>query len=272
MNNPENIQLTLEYLSITVLGGLVIFQLKHFIIGSWTFWKGSKWRMARTIGIGLFWICNGLFFVLTVTNINSYVNSIPYILCGLYLPSVLAMLLLATSKQFRGFVDKISLKWSIQSVAGPARMMVGIIFLFWFFAGRLPGIFALIAGPGDWIAGVITFYAVSQLDIFKQVAGIKANHWSISDFKKNNIKSFFENQSKLNKNLNVAIAFVAFGILDFILAPASTAVSILNGNIPEELGQIPLTLIPLILVPQVLLLEVFAMRQLIGFKKILKSA
>jgi len=66
----------------------------------------------------------------------------------------------------------------------------------------------------------------------------------------------------MKRNLTIAILFVAFGILDFILAPASTAVSIFLGNIPEEMGRIPLTFIPLVLVPQVLLLEIFAMRQL----------
>ena len=72
---------------------------------------------------------------------------------------------------------------------------------------------------------------------------------------------------KLNRNLNISIAFVAFGILDFVLAPVSTAISIVNGTVPEEMGRIPLTLIPLVLVPQVLLLEVFAMHQLIGLKR-----
>jgi len=272
MNNQESIQLTLEYLSIIILGGLIVFQLSHFTIASWKFWKNNTFRLAITIFVAIFWIVYGTYFVTTVTNINSYVDAIPYVLCGLYLPSIICLLLLAVSKKFRRFVDRTSLRWTIQSVEGPARMIVGVIFLFWFFAGRLPGIVAWVAGPGDWIAGFIAFYAVKRLQVFKKTTGLTSKHWSITDFKNNLSKQNLNLQIiKLNKNLNIAIAFVAFGILDFILAPASTAISILNGNVPEEMGRIPLTLIPLVLVPQVLLLEIFAMHQLIGLKKIIKN-
>ncbi|QCW98997.1 hypothetical protein FGM00_02270 [Aggregatimonas sangjinii] len=272
MNPQENIQLTLEYLSIIVLGGLVIFQLLHFIIGSWRFWKNDKFRIFKTISVGIFWVIYGSFFVTIVTDMTSYYHAVPYVLCGLYLPSIIALFLIAVSKKFKDFVDQTSLRWTIQSVGGPARMIVGIIFLFWFFAGRLPGVVAWVAGPGDWISGYITFYAVKRLRIFKKTADLKTKHWSISDLKKNlGERMPIIPIYKLNRNLNIAIAFVAFGILDFILAPASTALSIFNGNIPEEMGRVPLTLIPLVLVPQVLLLEIFAMRQLIGLKKIIRN-
>ncbi|RMB56038.1 hypothetical protein EAX61_16270 [Dokdonia sinensis] len=272
MNDQENIQLTLEYLSIIILGGLIIFQLSHFTVAGWKFWKNDKFRIAKTIFVAIFWIVYGTYFVITVTNINSYADAVPYVLCGLYLPSLICLILIGVSKKFRKFIDQTSLRWTIQSVEGPARMIVGIIFLFWFFAGRLPGIVAWVAGPGDWIAGFIAFYAVKRLRIFKKTAGLTSKHWSIDDFKNNLSKQNLNLQiAKMNKNLNIAIAFVAFGILDFILAPASTAISILNGNVPEEMGRIPLTLIPLVLVPQVLLLEIFAMRQLIGLKKMIKT-
>jgi len=272
MNNQENIQLTLEYISILTLGGLVLFQLTHFTLASWKFLQNDKYRFFKTFLVPLFWIIYGSYFVTTVVNLNSYTESIPFVLCGLYLPSITAIILLGISKKFRNFVDQTSLRWTIQSVEGPARMIVGIIFLFWFFAGRLPGIVAWVAGPGDWIAGFIAFYAVKRLRIFKKTAGLTSKHWSIEDFKNNlNKKNLNLKIAKMNKNLNIATAFVAFGILDFILAPASTAISILNGNVPEEMGRIPLTLIPLVLVPQVLLLEIFAMRQLIGLKKIIKK-
>jgi len=270
MENSAHIQQTLEIISFLTLGGLVVFQLLHYILASWRFWENKKYRLGRTALVGMFWIGYGLFFVLTVTRIDSYVDAIPFVLAGLYTPSLLAILLLIFSKKFRAFVDQISLKWSIESVEGPARMIVGIIFLFWFFAGRLPGVVAWVAGPGDWIAGFISFYAVRRLQLFAKTAGVKNEHWSISDLRKQDFLAKLKaNKTDLRRNLWIAIAFVAFGIFDFIAAPASTAVSIMLGNVPEEMGRLPLTLIPLVLVPQVLLLEIFAMRQLLGLRKML---
>ncbi|NHF61430.1 hypothetical protein FK220_018905 [Flavobacteriaceae bacterium TP-CH-4] len=272
MTDEKTIQLTLEYLSFAVLGALVLFQLLHFVMAGWRFWKESPWRIVRTLAVGAFWVFYGLFFVITVTGIPSYKEAVPYVLCGLYAPSLLAIVLLILSQKFRKFVDRMSLRWTIQSVEGPARMIVGILFLFWFFAGRLPGVVAWVAGPGDWIAGFIAFHAVRRLHIFKDVAGIGNQHWSISDFRKGiQGKSFSPYKDRMKRHLNLAIAFVGFGILDFILAPASTALSIMLGEVPEEMGRLPLTLIPLVLVPQVLLLEVFAMHQLIGFKRLLQT-
>jgi len=273
MEQTAHIQQTLEVISFLTLGGLVIFQLLHYIVASWRFWENSNYRYLRTASVGLFWLFYGIFFVATVTNIGSYVDAIPYVLAGLYTPSILALLLLLFSTKFRNFVDQVSLKWSIQSVEGPARMIVGIIFLFWFFAGRLPGIVAWVAGPGDWIAGFISFYAVKRLLVFSKTADLHNDHWSITDFRKNMDNDKIQaNLPVLRRNLWIAIAFVAFGIFDFIAAPASTAISIANGTVPEEMGRLPLTLIPLVLVPQVLLLEIFAMRQLLGLRKILARA
>jgi len=150
-------------------------------------------------------------------------------------------------------------------------MIVGVLFLFWYFAGQLPGVVAWIAGPGDWIAGFISFFAVSKLKLFSNIAKIKNEDWSVSDWKTKNLQLTSTKQiQRLKRHLWIAIGLVAFGILDFILAPASTAISIAMGSVPEEMGRIPLTLIPLVLVPQVLLLEIFAMRQLFQLHKFLK--
>jgi len=271
MNADLSIPSVLETLSLIVLSGLVLFQWLHFVLAGWSFWRHSRYRLRNTAAVGLFWIAYGLFFVGTVTRIDSYVDAIPWVLAGLYTPSVLALLLFAFSGSFRRFGDRLSLRWTIQSVEGPARMIVGVFFLFWYFAGQLPGVVAWVAGPGDWIAGFISFYAVGHLLAFSDWAGIRNPHWSLADFRTQSPGKLTARQwTRLHRKLWIAIAFVAFGILDFIAAPASTAVSIALGEVPEEMGRLPLTLIPLVLVPQVLLLEVFALRQLLGLKRYLK--
>ncbi|WP_430909304.1 hypothetical protein [Maribacter sp. 2-571] len=272
MNTLWTAPRALDDASLLILGTLVLFQLTHYTVASWKFFKNSKGRFLKTASVTLFWIVYGVVFVSSVTAIPSYVNAVPYVLCGLYLPSVIAIVLLLVSQKFRTFTERMSLRWMIQSVAGPARMIVGMLFLVWFFAERLPGVVAWIAGPGDWISGFIAFFAVGYLTIFQKTAGLSDKHWSLTSFRKATAeKPFSRNKKILVRNLHIAIILVGFGILDFILAPASTAVSIALGEIPEAMGKLPLTLIPLVLVPQVLVLEVLAMHQLIGLKRMLRN-
>ncbi|MEL6253262.1 MAG: hypothetical protein AAFR87_14725 [Bacteroidota bacterium] len=268
MSDSNQIQWVLEGISFATLGGLAIFQYLHFVIASWRFWEGNKNRILYTALIALYWIAHGSFFLSYVPNIASYEKSVPYILLALYSPSIFALIGFAISPTFRRFSDQISLPWAIASVEGPARMIVGVLFLFWYFAGRLPGVVAWIAGPGDWIAGFISFYAVAHLSIFSKKAGISKKDWSLADLQASNLFSGKSlDLSKMKRKLNLAILMVAFGILDFFAAPISTQISVFWDNPPQEMGLLPLGIIPMLLVPQVLLLEVFAMRQMLVLKK-----
>jgi len=54
-----------------------------------------------------------------------------------------------------------------------------------------------------------------------------------------------------------AMGLVLFGILDFVAAPASSIFPIAMGEIPEAMGQIPLSMVPTCLVPTASTLEIW---------------
>ena len=158
------------------------------------------------------------------------------------------------------------------------RIMVGNIFIYWYFNQRLTAIFAWIAGPGDIIAGILSYYAVMRLSIFQEITGLQDEHWSINDLKKtskfdkeNNLNIDIDTIKKLKYNLRIATWFVWFGIFDFIAAPASTGVGIAIGTPADQVANVPLAFVPLFLVPTALVCEVIAMRQLIQLKKIVNQ-
>lgn len=257
------------YTSTIILFGLVLFQFGHYVIGAGRFWKNSPHRFRNTILVAGYWMAHGLFFVSIVLSIDAYEAAVPWIILGLYSPTLLTLLGIRFSRRFKGLADTIPLKWAVADVEGPARIIVGSIFIVWFFAGELPGVFAWVAGPGDIISGILALYAVRKLKPIAKMMGIETNTLSHQNFevsligKGNSIQALKE----ARKNTLWVIAILIFGIVDFIAAPLSSEISIILGKSPEALGQIPLTLVPLVLVPQVLLLEVLALRQSIRILK-----
>lgn len=256
MDNAAQIQQVLVAVSFVALGSLVIFQYLHYTIAAWRHWANHPNRRLLTGLVAVWWAGYGLFFLTAVPSFTSYVDALPLVLAGLYTPTVLALLGFASSPRFRAFVDRLSLRWLIESVEGPARVIVGVIFLFWYFAGDLPAVVAWVAGPGDILAGLLAFYAMRQLTPVANAADIKRPHWSITD-----ALTRLEQPTRFRSHVWAAAGLVGFGVLDFIAAPASTAVSIAWGTVPEAMGDLPLAMIPLLLVPQVLVLEVLALRQ-----------
>ena len=273
MSTDDDIQFVLALVSFAALGGLVIFQYLHYVVAAWRYWSDHPKRVTRTATVAIGWL---LFAVITLGVLPAsygYVEGLPFTLLALFGPALAALVLLAVSDRFRRFADSLSLRWMIQGFAGPARMIVGIIFLFWFFAGRLPGVVAWIAGPGDWIAGFITYYAVKRLQPIADTVGITDPHWSASEFLSRRGSDSIDaaTSTTLLAGLSAATICVAFGIADFIAAPASTTVAIAMHNVPEEMGNFPLVMIPHLLVPQVLVLEVLAMRQFFVLRRNLRQ-
>lgn len=267
MEAPE----VVSTVSFFILGGLIAFQSIHYLIGALRFWRDHPRKLIYTCLLMLFWVAQGLFFLTYVPSLDSYVKAAPLVVTALNLPPLLILLALMVSSSARKTVDRVSLKWSIASVEGPARIIAGMTFIVWFFAGMLPGYFAWVAGPGDMIAGVVAFVAVAHLRHLSTAVEIQQQHWSATDFLQavpQNLTS--QKKQDLQRHLFMAISLVAFGILDFILAPASSGWSIIMGKVPPEaLGQLPLGFIPMILVPQVFALEIIAMRQLLVMRKTL---
>lgn len=254
MDNAEQIQVVLENVTFVALGSLVVYQYLHYVVGGWRFWAGNPKRVLLTSFVAIGWAAYGFFFLTYVPSFSSFVDALPFELIALYAPTVLALIGFAVSARFRSFADRMSLRWTVWSVEGPARMIVGVFFLFWYFAGRLPGVVAWVAGPGDWISGFIALFAVRQLTPIAESVGIADPHWSASEYlsRRRADDARAGLPRAFQRNLLIAVSFVAFGIFDFLAAPASTAVSVAQGVVPQEMGQLPLASIPLLLVPQVI--------------------
>jgi len=63
------------------------------------------------------------------TQFDTYADSASVVVTALNLPAVLSVILLMTSKQFRGFVDQLSLTFFIETVEAVPRILVGFVFL-----------------------------------------------------------------------------------------------------------------------------------------------
>ncbi len=267
--SPQTQQMLL-ITSFVVLVLLAIYQYTHYVIAAWRY-RGTAINRPLLVGlVAVGWIAYGAFFLSVVPAIGSYTEAIPLVLAGLYTPTVLALVGFVVSKRFRAFVDTLSLRWLIASVEGPARIIVGVIFLFWYFAGALPAVVAWVAGPGDILAGLFAIYALRYLEPLAEAADVQEKHWSILDFLRR--LPVDVDPAQFQRQIGIVVGLVLFGILDFIAAPASTAVSIALGEVPEAMGMLPLAFIPLLLVPQVLVLEVLAMRQFYAYWKRIRAS
>ena len=274
MTKQEDSELVLDIISWICLGGMIIYQYGYFIY-YFQYMYPNK-RTLLTAIVAIYWLCQFFAFPAPVifTN-NAYDQPIYIVLLALYLPTIIVLIGMKISTSFCEILDNISLRWSIKNMEAWQRIMVGNIFIYWYFNQRLTAIFAWIAGPGDIIAGVLSYYAVMRLAVFQEVTSLENEHWSINDIKKkwnsNEIKIDENMIKRLRYNLRIATWFVWFGILDFIAAPASVRIGQMIGTPPEEISNAPLTFVPLFLVPTALVCEVIAMRQLLQLKKLLNQ-
>jgi hypothetical protein len=267
------IQEVIRIISLYILGGLVVFQSLHYFFGGLRFWKDHPRKYFYTACVMAFWAIHGALYLTLVPTLDSYIQAAPFVVLALYTPPLLVLAAILFSARFRNTCDRVSLRWAIQSVEGPARIIAGTVFIIWFFGGMLPGYFAWIAGPGDIIAGAISFWAVHRLKHVSEHLGVSDKHWSAGHLVER-VPIVIDSQQKqiFNRHIVFAMILVGFGILDFILAPASSGWSVIMGQVPNALGQIPLGLIPMLLVPQVFVLEIIAMRQLILIRRTLSNA
>jgi hypothetical protein len=107
----------------------------------------SKYNLSdknyMTLLVVLYWLfVHPMLLWVVETQFTSYLDSNPIVISALNLPSVLSVALLTTSSKFRAFVNKLSLRFSIEYVEAVGRIIVGLIFLAWCHQGCLPGYFA----------------------------------------------------------------------------------------------------------------------------------
>lgn len=214
------------------------------------------------------WVLYGTVNVATVTRASSYADAVGAVLLGLYVPALLAVVALAVSPAARARADRLPLRWLVATVQGWPRMVVGVVFLLWWAAGLLPAVVAWVAGPGDWIAGWAARREVRRLTPLARDAGIEHDDWTVAQLRRAPPGATSGAVRAHRTAVVVVLGVVAFGVADFVAAPASTAVAIALGDVPEAMGALPLALVPLLLVPQVLLLDVLAIHQLLELRRL----
>jgi hypothetical protein len=158
----------------------------------------------------------------------------PIPLGAVALAPVLAFLAaLSASSAVRRFVRSLDLR--ALTLAQTPRVIGGVFLLLWA-AGRLPAGFALPAGLGDLFVGVTAPFVASFV------------------------------VTRLPARRRLYVAWVAFGILDLVVAVTSgvlhspTSAGLLAGPVTTQpMGTLPLSLIPTFLVPLALILHVAAL-------------
>lgn len=261
----------LDIASYVILCGLAVYIWLLYVVGSWNLWKDNPRRLLLTVLVGGYWIAQGAFFLSLVPALQ--IQVIGFVAFALFLPPTAVFIALLTSDAARHTADRVSLKWAIETVEGPARIIVGTLFIVWFFLDRLPPIFAWIAGPGDIISGVLAIIAVHLLKPVAKYVEIERSHWSAKDVIDALPKSIPPEDAKMLLNrINIALAFVAIGIADFFAAPASAGVTFAVGAPATALSKRPLGFVPMLLVPMAFAMEVVAVRQLRVLKRHIRAA
>ncbi len=261
----------LDIVSYVILCSLAAFVWLEYVIGSWRLFAKSERRLLLTFLVGLYWIAHGTLFLSFVPALK--IINIPFVVSALFLPPTLVLIALLTSPAARDTADRISLRWTISTLEGAARIIVGTLFIVWYFMNRLPPIFAWVAGPGDIISGIAAFIAVAQLEPVAEYFEIERRHWSTSDIINSGPSVVApEDVPKLIKRLNIALILVIVGILDFFAAPISAGISLGLGNPARAMSSRPMGFVPMFLVPSVFAMEVVAVRQLIVVKRYIRSA
>ena len=261
----------LEIVSYVILVGLTAFVFVEYVVGSWRVFEKQRNRVLLTCIVGGFWIAQGAVFLSVVPALK--IINIPFVVLGLFLPPTVVLVLLLVSPLARRLSDDMSLRWTISTVESVPRIIVGTLFIVWFFLGRLPPIFAWVAGPGDIISGVFAIIAVFQLKGVAEYFGITSRHWSPNDIMNNKSVVVHEKDvPQLVKRINMAIWLVGFGIADFFAAPISAGITFGLGNPALPMSKRPMGFIPMWLVPAAFAMEVVAIRQLVVLKRFIRNA
>lgn len=247
----------LDIVSYVILDGFAAYMWQQYFIGSWNLWAESPRRLLFISLMGAYWIAHGVVFLSLVPALQ--IQVIGLVVLALLGPPTAVFIALLTSGAARRTADRISLKWAIETVEAGARIIVGVLFVVWFFLDRLPPIFAWVAGIGDIISGILAIIAVNLFKPVAKYVGIEKNHWSVKDLV-DALPNYIppEDAKMLLRRINIALAFVAVGIADFFAAPDSAAVYFIFGDPATALSKRALGFVPMLLVPMCFAMEVVA--------------
>jgi hypothetical protein len=193
-----------------------------------TSWSGAASifsTLAAAAGL-LMWVG----FTIVLATEREIGPQLPFMLFG---PPIALAIALALSSDVREIFDAIPMDWAVGRVIHPARIIVGALFLAAWYQGLLPAIFALLAGSGEIIAGLLSL----------------------------RVRQMILKRRSLPRN--AVLAWNCFGAANFVIALAATFMA---GNFDvaaAALERFPFALVPAFLAPIALMTHVVIFRHLI---------
>ncbi len=226
-------------MSLTLLIAVLFWIRIHKIVQAMDFAPQKKLRITIISGlalVGWFFLVLGLALI-DIFHVTPEFLS-PFVPLGFFIPVFVGYRLMKTSVTFQKILDNLSQEWLILI---QTYRFGGIVFLFLFAQGLLPGLFAIPSGVGDVIVGL-------------SAPAVAFFYWKRKSFSK-----------------KLAIAWNVFGIVDLVIAIATGIILVFPVPIQlvavtpttEIMTQLPLVLVPAFAVPLGLLLHVFSLRLLL---------
>jgi hypothetical protein len=154
---------------------------------------------------------------------------LPFLLFG---PPIALALALAFSSDMRELIDAIPIDWAVGRAIHPARIIVGALFIAAWYQGLLPAIFALVAGSGEILVGLLAL----------------------------RVRQMILRRRRLPRK--TILAWNCFGTADFIIAAAAASLAGYFGAAATALEQFPFALVPGFLVPIALMTHIVVFRHL----------
>jgi hypothetical protein len=228
---------SMDRLAVTLYGFFLVslsLGLIAFIIAAGshaaqkTTWSGVASIFSTLVAASglLIWI--GLTIVLaTQREIGPH---LPFLLFG---PPIALALALAFSSDMRELIDAIPIDWAVGRAVQPSRIIVGALFIGAWYQGLLPAVFALVAGSGEILAGLLAL----------------------------RVRQMILKRRRLPRK--TILAWNCFGASDFIIAAGAASLAGYFGTAATALEQFPFALVPGFLVPIALMTHVVVFRHLI---------
>ena len=230
-----------HYLMPYLLTGMVAI-IAVVLLGLFRALRRAAWpesdRTKAFWGIALLLV--GWFVVVLTTSVAGFYRPPsgrpPTIQYGLLIPIVAGVLLFRTWPLLRRTLAIVPNQWI---VAAQFYRVLGVIFLVLYAGGRLPGLFALPAGLGDVLVGILAPFVAAAYARSPEVTARRVRFWNM---------------------LGIADLVIAV-TMGFLTSPSPFQIAAFDR--PSELvGMFPLSLIPVFAVPLSILLHVASLHKL----------
>jgi len=216
------------FVLVSLALGLIIYIV---VAGSHAAQKTS-WSGAASVFSTLA-VASGLLMWVGLTIVQAAEREIgPQLPFLLFVPPIALAIALALSSDMREFADAIPVDWVVGRAIHPARIIVGVLFLGAWYYGQLPALFALVAGIGEILVGLLSLH----------------------------VRQMILKRRRLPRK--TILAWNCFGTTNFIIAAALASLTGHFGTVATALEQFPFALVPGFLVPIALMSHVVVFRHL----------